>query len=163
MLAIIAAAIRRRPAQAVTLFLLAAVASGGAAAAPGYTVASSQSLAVASVADAHGNERLVGASGRLTGDPDLGHAFDQFTSTVHRELVLPGFPTTEDLRVTATVSEKQAPLAYREKVCDHLVIDGACPTAAGEVVIGAAQAESARVKVGDTIRRMVESDPPVAG
>lgn len=151
MLAIIVAAIRRRPAQAITLFLLAAIASGGAAAAPAYIVGSAQSMAVASVAGARGDERLVSATRRLSGDSDLGASFGDFTATMRRELVLPGFPTVGDVRVTVAMAEDPAVLAYREKVCDRLVIDGACPTAAGEVVIGAALA-STGVAAGDIIR-----------
>lgn len=158
MFVIIVAAIRRRPALAVTLFLLAAVASGGMAATPTYLVGSAQSMAAASVADARGDERLVNATRKLSGEASLGTAFRDFTATMRRELVLPGFPTVADVRVAATMSDKPVFLAYRDGACDRLVIEGACPTAAGEVVIGAALAATG-VRVGDTVRAAVGTDP----
>ncbi|MFC7483231.1 hypothetical protein ACFQX7_28995 [Luedemannella flava] len=127
------------------------------AATPAYMVGSAQSMAVASVADARGNERLVSATRQLPGDVDLGTAFGDFAATMRRELVLPGFPAVADVRVSATMSGKPVVLAYREKVCDRLVIEGACPAAAGEVAIGAALA-STGVRIGDTIRAAVVAE-----
>src|SRR5258705_2284948 len=86
MLGLVLATLWRRRAQTVLLLLLATVAAAGAATAPGYVVASLQSLAAASVSDPPVPDRIVTASTDtpigpgLTGD--LGALADKRPSTL---------------------------------------------------------------------------------
>jgi putative ABC transport system permease protein len=158
-------AIARRRAQAALLFLLALVAATGAAAAPGYIIASTQTLAESAVTNASSAERVISVDENLSWESASGPtplaasaAMDRFFGLVPQRLVLPGFSTVEDARIAGRVGGLEATLAYRQDACEHIVVEGACPRADGEVAVSLALAGAARLEVGDPVSF---SAPPV--
>jgi hypothetical protein len=156
MLGLVLGAIRRRRAQAVLLFLLAAVAATGAAAAPSYIVASTQALAESAVSYAIPGERVVSADGRLPFDADPSGGLGAFTNQVRAAMTLPGFESVADLRISGKVGEANTTLVYREDACPHLLLEGACPAATGEVAVNAALVAAAGLSVGQKVPLQIE-------
>ncbi|MGE5828954.1 MAG: hypothetical protein ACM30G_11425, partial [Micromonosporaceae bacterium] len=156
MLSLVLGAIRRRWAQAALLFLVAAVAATGAAAAPSYIVASTQALAESAVSYAIPGERVVSADGRAPLGADPSDQLDAFTNQVRAAMALPGFESVADLRISGKVGAANAALVYRDDACRHLLIEGACPAAPGEVAVNAALAAAAGLTVGQLVPLQVE-------
>jgi hypothetical protein len=156
MLGLVLGAIRRRRTQAALLFLLAAVAATGAAAAPGYIVASTQALAESAVSYAIPGERVVSADSRFPFEADPSGRLSAFTDRVRTAMALPGFEPVADVRISGKVGEANATLVYRDDACRHILLEGACPTAAGEVAVNAALAATTGLAVGAKIPLQVE-------
>jgi putative ABC transport system permease protein len=157
MLFLVLGALWRRRAQAVLLFVLAVVATAGAAAAPVYIVGSVQSLAASSVVGASTSERVVSADAHteLSGDPatDL----RTFRAQVGPDLSLPGFAETAAVGLDASFGERAGRIDYREDVCRHLTIEGACPSTANELVIPRSLAVALGVGPGGSVAPTVTS------
>src|SRR5262245_3113358 len=150
MFGLVVGALWRRRAQAALLFVLAVVATTGAAAAPVYIVGSIQSLAATALAGAPVPERVVAVDGHtdLSGDPAA--ALRSFHDQGSRELDLPGFTKTPSLGIQVSFDGGQgvAPagrIDYRDDLCEHVSIQGACPTAAREIVLSQTLAAQLRV------------------
>ncbi|WP_344131683.1 FtsX-like permease family protein, partial [Luedemannella flava] len=150
MFGLVWSALLARRAQAVWLLVLTVLAVAGAAAAPWYLESAVKSVAVADVAAATPRERIYLVNGALrVNDPNnspLTATRDQITGM----LALPGATVTIADRIdgTATFGKEQAaaPIAHREQVCEHLVIDGACPRGADQAIVS--ETVAARLGVG---------------
>ncbi len=138
------------------LFVLAVVATTGAAAAPVYIVGSVQSLAAAAVDDSPNNERVVAVDTRqaLSGNPTADLA--AFRDRIIHEMSLPGFTTTSGLGLLVSYGSVAGRVDYREGLCDHVMIDGACPTAAGEIVLQRVFASKLAVALGGQVSAKLE-------
>lgn len=178
MWSVIASALAVRRGQAVIVLLVAALASAATAAAPWYAVAATRQVAMDTLASAPAASGLISVSLRLRDAEALVDPTEDFRQTFHPD----GFTTvvgaTSPVRLAAsgaaTAGEDEpgdedaesgtasALLAYREDVCAHLVIQGDCPAAAGEVLIPAGLAEAEGIAIGDPIR-IVRSDQELAG
>jgi hypothetical protein len=155
MIGLIVAALRSRPASAVTLAILALVATAAAAAGPAYLYPVDQAVFAHAAAAATPAQRTVSLSaildrsnGELSG-PELGN--------VARALVgLPGFrevSASEFPVVGLSGPNDPDRLLYRQDACDHLIIvDGRCLAGAGETLVGEATARRLGLRPGATIR-----------
>ena len=162
MLRLVLATLWRRRAQSALLVVLAAVAATGAATAPGYVAASLQSLAAASVVDAAAGERVVEA----TNEEPIGDTLDRdlttFAQRVGRELDLTGFTSVSGAAMVAVLANELHQIAYRDDVCAHLAIDGACPRGPREVLLAEPFAARLGLAVGDTVALRGRTEiPPV--
>jgi putative ABC transport system permease protein len=151
MLGLVIATMWRRRTQSVLLLLLAVVASAGAAAAPGYVVASREALAVATVQDASVAERVVLAHAEQPVSPDPAGMLVTFADKVRDRIGLPDAAVVSGATMTGVVNGSIRTLAYRDDVCAHLVIQGACPRAAGELLVAEDLANQDGLRVGDRL------------
>src|SRR5262245_43082398 len=162
MLGLVFATMWRRRTQSALLLLLAAVASAGAAAAPGYVVASRRALAVATVQDAPVAERVVVAHADRAVSPDPAGALATFAGTVRDAFGVPDSTVVSGASMVGVLDGDIKTLAYRDDVCVHLVVQGACPRSAGELLIADDFAAQAGLRVGDRIGVRGRSEiPPV--
>ena len=127
MLGLVFATMWRRRTQSALLLLLAVVATAGAAAAPGYVAASRRALAVATVEDATVAERVVVAHADQRVSPDPAGALTTFTGSVRDALGLPDAAVVSGASMVGVLNGNIRTLAYRDDVCAHLVVQGACP------------------------------------
>jgi hypothetical protein len=164
MWAVVGSALAARRGQSIVVALVALLASAALAAAPWYAVAATQRVGVAAVAGTPVEARLITVSrGLATQDrtpPDpIGELRRQFA-----ELCRPDRSGCDPAAFTSTGggfasgsltradgASAEITLAYRERVCDHLVIAGACPAAPGEVVVSAATAAELGLAAGDSL------------
>lgn len=156
--------IRHRPGRSAVVALLAAVAVAAAVLAPGFSRAAQQSVLTDGLAStppvatgvtvgatgtagsaptAHeltGDARLM-VDGALTGLPALERVLGPAVAGVDTAVLVDG--GTEPVA---------ARLAYRDRLCEHLVVvAGECPLAAGEVLVSLRAAEDYDLAPGDTV------------
>jgi uncharacterized membrane protein len=151
MLRLVLATLWRRRAQTALLLLLATVAATGAATAPGYVTASLRALAAASVDDAPVPDRVVTVTNDAEVSDRIGADLTTLAGKATTAIGRPGFTTVPGAEMVAVVSNGLQRLAYRENVCDHVAIDGACPAGSGELLLPTALADRLGVGVGDTV------------
>jgi putative ABC transport system permease protein len=160
MLGVVLGAIRARRAQAATLFVLTALALIAATAAPWYVVAAARSVALADVAVAPASQRVVLVAGRVAPAPGV---VDQIESQAGAVFPIPGSDSTVSVRVPGRAvrggAESAVALAYRDKVCDHVAIAGACPSRPGEVLLSEQGAGALGAGIGDEIDFVVPGLP----
>jgi putative ABC transport system permease protein len=163
MLGLVFATMWRRRTQAVLLLLLAVVASAGAAAAPGYVVASRQALAVASIEDATVADRVVVARADRPVSQDQAAALATFAGDVRDVVNLPDAAVVSGASMVGVLNGQLRTLAYRDDVCTHLVVQGACPRSAGELLIADDFAARSGLRVGDRVGVRGRTEiPPVS-
>jgi putative ABC transport system permease protein len=163
MLGLTLATMWRRRTQTALLFLLASVAAAGAATAPGYVVASEQSLAVAAAADATVADRVVEAQADREISTDLTGRLSEFATRVRDAVGLPAATIISGATTVAVLDGELHTLAYRDDACVHLAIEGSCPQAAGELLIAVDLAAKQGLRVGDRIGIRGRNEiPPVA-
>src|SRR5688572_18422829 len=145
MLRLIMAGLRARLAPAVALVLLAALASGAAAVAPGYLVAALDRTVDAAVRTATLDQGVISAATVLRPTDDPRAALETPAATVRRALARPGLTFVSGWAMDGVVGRSAdaaaggpgapagppapATLIYREGMCEHLVVTGACPGA----------------------------------
>jgi len=129
--------------------------------APGYVVASLRALAAASVADTAPAGRVVEATTDGDIGPDFGAQLGRFADRATSELSLPGFSRVTGASMVAVVESQLFSLAYRDDVCTHLAIDGACPQRPLELLLPGPLAERLHLRVGDrvAVRGRTEAPP----
>lgn len=143
-------ALRARPGQSTILFLLATLALAAATAAPMYAAAAGRTVRLHELRAATGADRAISAWGPLPAA-----ALDRVDS-IRRQMgdAARGSGLTEiaglDLRGQLLPAAASVTLAARDGVCDHLVVTGRCPQAAGEAVVAPAVARA--LKMGDQLR-----------
>jgi hypothetical protein len=154
------AALRARRAPAVTLCLLTALAAAAAAAAPWYVLAAAEAVATRHVEAAPVSERVIEVRGEGPPGSSIVQSLDALNAEVDDRLGLLGFTATSGAWVGGFASngpdsepgrrQATAPLAYREQACEHVIVEGRCPSAAGEVMMSARTARFLKLKSGDT-------------
>jgi putative ABC transport system permease protein len=153
MWAVVGSALAARRGQAIVVALVALLASAALAAAPWYAVAATQQVGVAAVAGTPVDERLITVSlGLATHDPTPPDPVGE----LRRQFQPAGFTSIGGGDATGSLTRADGAsteinLAYREEVCGHLVITGACPTAPGELVVSAATAAELGLATGDQL------------
>jgi putative ABC transport system permease protein len=166
MWAVVGSALAARRGQTVIVALVALLAAAAVAAVPWYAVAAYQRVGVAAVAGTPVAERMITVSRRLeTGEPPPadpgGEVRSQLSPTgfapVASGVVQIGLRTS---RQPLGEPVAEANLAFREDLCGHVAVAGACPAAAGEVVVPAAFAERLGVAVGDEVTAVQLEDEP---
>src|SRR5690606_7796932 len=153
-------------------------ASAATAAAPWYAVAATRQVAMDTLASAPAASSLISVSLRLRDAEALVDPTEDLRPTFHPD----GFTTvvgaTSPVRLaasgTATAGGDEpgdedaesgtagALPGYREHVCAHLVVQGACPAAAGEALTPAGRAEAEGIAIGEPIR-IARSEQELAG
>lgn len=153
MLGLIFRALASRRAATWTLLVLTLLAAGAAAAAPQYVVTSMAELAQARAEAAPINQRLLTTQTRIPGNVLTADRVERFAETVTEALPLPGLTRIGGLQIPGTASgplgSTGSGLFYRDGVCDHLIIDGACPARPGEALVGRSTAAALGIEVGD--------------
>ena len=154
MLAVALAALRARRASGIALWLLAALVTAVAVGAPYYLLATLNRVVVTDVTSAPAEERLV----QMTrGAPLVGSApgaVDDAFTAMRESLALPDAPVVEGMRMSGSIGGAVAAdfaIASRDGVCDHVSVEGACPTGTGDVMVSRSLAGLMRVHVGDQI------------
>jgi hypothetical protein len=168
MFRIVRGALWARRAQAATILVLGALAVAVAAAAPWYVRVAARSVAVADVAEAAPAQLVVHASGSVEGPSttpvtdgaQLVHTIRGAAGAVAR---VEGAASIVSIRETGSMSTSagRVPLVlgYRDGVCDHLLVQGACPRAADEVLLSRRTADQIQAVAGDTITFVSTSVP----
>jgi putative ABC transport system permease protein len=155
MLALMLGALRSRGAQTVTVLVLAVLAVSATAAAPWYVLAADATATHATVQGAPSAQRVVSAKRDLTVSSNAQSALDDLHATVRNGFDAPGVVSylglAQDGRYLAPGVDLTLPLAYRDQVCQHVILSGDCPRAAGEALVSRRLAGPIGVRVGDPI------------
>ncbi|GID66116.1 hypothetical protein Acy02nite_39970 [Actinoplanes cyaneus] len=155
MFALVLGAVRTRTAQVLTILVLALLAAAVAVAGPWFAFAAAGRSAATDLAAADAAERVVSAQQAITTQGEPGPALEQFTARVREELRLPVTQPTGGLAMSMNLRQgaDDAPirLAYREGLCEHVRLDGPCPSAPGEGAISEETARRLGVARGTTL------------
>lgn len=148
-------AIVARRAQAAWLLVLTVLAVTSAAAAPWYLASAVDSVAAVDVAGATPKERVYVVGGTLQLITHDSSPLPAAKERVDELLKLPGTTVTVGEQVYGSAASgnltSSLPLAHREGVCDQLVIDGACPQGAGQVILSTSVAAKLGVTKGQKV------------
>ncbi|GIF48752.1 FtsX-like permease family protein [Asanoa ferruginea] len=169
---VIRGALRSRRAQAATVLVLTGLAVAVAAAAPWYVRAAERSVAVADVGGAQSSELVVRVAGRVEGATAPGgtvHSGAEVVDDVRQQaggvVKVPGAETTVSMResgaITSDLARVNLRLVYRDEMCDHLEVEGACPRAARELLLSRRTAQALQVGPGDEVDFTLSSLEPV--
>lgn len=151
MWAVVGHALAARRGQSVVTALVALLAATAVTVAPWYATAAARQAGVAAVETAPIGERLISTawepqSGAPT-PPDHAAAFGQTLASAFTSVsgaVAPAEARHGDVAVAVT-------LAYREAMCEHVTVTGACPAAPGEVALPGAMAGALGLEPGDEL------------
>lgn len=165
MIRIVLAALRRHPSQAVAVAVLAAIAAAIAAVVPAYLVGAAEVGTVAAVESASPRLRLVIAQKKDVAGTDVAGVLRSTADPVRAALDRPGLQTVASVRTSGTVrTDKDVDLArdiaYRDGVCEHLRITGACPKADREIMVSNRVAGDLGLDVGAQITFMANRGQP---
>lgn len=161
-------AVRGRRAQALTVLVLTGLAVGIATAAPWYVFASGEHLTEQFVAAATPAQRIfhltgvrpiVDAAGqREVAAEDLVRLAEAAVGTAHET------PITSLGYQGSSFFESSAAgwLLARDKSCEHVVVDGACPARPGEIMISRDLASRLNLGIGGRIVMTVEGGQGIA-
>ncbi|GAB2617521.1 hypothetical protein Aab01nite_30890 [Paractinoplanes abujensis] len=156
MFALIWGAVRTRTAQVLTVLVLIALAAAVAAAGPWFAHASINAAAAADVAAAPADQRTVSVRQIVKSNGDPRTAIEQVEASMQTQLPLPAADPVIGLQLPLTTDVGGIPaamgIAYRDDACEHLVLDGACPRARGEVAISSPAAQQLGLGRGDPLR-----------
>lgn len=163
-------ALAARRGQAVVVAVVALLASVAVSAAPWYAVAARQRVGVAEVAAAPVTDRLIsiGRPAEWVG-PGSSSGSERAMATARREFAPAGFTRINGGSVGAQIRRADpgkapvdAEVAYRDDLCDHVVVTGSCPSAAGEVAVPASLVDELGVRVGNRVRMTALGEKPLA-
>jgi putative ABC transport system permease protein len=155
---LVLAALRARRAQAVALFALTVLAALGASAAPWYLSWARTAVAEADVAGAPSSQRVVVVNGSAQQSDTS--PFPQLRERVASYLDVPDSVTTVGARMfvsarnadpAADVPATGLDVSSRDELCQHVRIEGACPTNPGDVILARDTAERLGVRAGDGV------------
>src|SRR5262245_10301469 len=131
MLGLVIGALIARRAQAVWLAVLATIAVAASSAAPWYHAAALASVTDADVTSAPAAQRTVLATRRVPVQDGTASPLPEAKRAAARLLDIPGSTVVTGAQFLGTLSHGTRNvgglLAYRDELCAHLHIDGACP------------------------------------
>jgi hypothetical protein len=157
MLSLVLSALRARRAQTLALFALTVLAALGGCAAPWFLGWSRDAVATADITSAPAVERVIHAGGPIrfgAGQPSPTKELRDIVSTA---LTIDGAQTVTGAQLYADMTKvgADAPagvyLGYRDDVCAHLSLRGACPQEIGDVAVSGATAERLHLALGDQV------------
>ncbi|NUT35680.1 MAG: hypothetical protein HOV79_21710, partial [Hamadaea sp.] len=157
MIRLVWSAIRSRRAQVASIWALTLLAVAAAAATPWYVEAAREQVAGRLLAAAPADQRLVTAASRQDRAGGALTAPQVLDRMLAATKLRPQAPALAEERTLGRASSPAAPtgqslaVARRDRVCDMSVVDGSCPDAAGEIMIGRVAAEGLRLRIGDTV------------
>ncbi|MEV4507469.1 FtsX-like permease family protein [Dactylosporangium sp. NPDC049525] len=155
MLLLVLDALRRRVAQGLAVAVLTALLCAVAAAGPQFAAAAVARAAAADVAAAPPAQRILTVHRGIPTGRDPAAALAGFRVSV--EQLLPARDGPPILGLTRPLTsitggfQRVAPVAYRDGVCEHLRITGACPTAAAEALLSRRAADTLGLRAGDRL------------
>ncbi|MEU4242804.1 FtsX-like permease family protein [Actinoplanes sp. NPDC026619] len=151
-------AVRRRTTQAALLTLLAALAAAAATAGVWYGLTVASRAAGAEVAARPAAQRVVTVHQQINSAGDPRASLDALAATTRGLLPLPGVTPILGVAHETLYTDRLhgyapsgMPVAYRDGLCEHARITGACPSTPDTVVISADASRRIGVKTGDTI------------
>jgi putative ABC transport system permease protein len=151
-------AVRRRTGQALLLAVLALLLAAAAVAGCWYGLAVASRSAGAVVSAAPAAQRVVSVQQPTDTNGDPRAALDAFGAQVRGLVTLPGAVPVTGLEQDATYADvlragqtSGLPVAYRDGLCGHVHLTGACPATAGEVAISADTARRLGLRAGDRL------------
>ncbi|NUT31640.1 MAG: hypothetical protein HOV79_01060 [Hamadaea sp.] len=155
-----------RRAQALTVLVLTALAVGTAAASPWYVFASAEQLVARSVAAAPPEQRVMLLSGTSTGGQQLRVPAAKVVAVAEQAIGPHHEPPVTGLLLVGTillpgVGPKGA-LVARDGACEHAVIEGSCPKAAGEVLLSSGAARALGIEIGGTYSMKIDNAAEIA-
>jgi putative ABC transport system permease protein len=165
--------IRYRAGRSFVVFILATLATTAAVLAPAYSRAAQESVLTDGLARASGDATsvTVGATGTSDGEPAAYTATDGIRLSMNQVLARqPALAARLDRPVAAVDTDAAvgplgqpltAKLAYRDQVCNHLQITGACPESPGQVVISQRMATGHNLAPGASVT--LHLGPPQGG
>jgi predicted lysophospholipase L1 biosynthesis ABC-type transport system permease subunit len=152
--------IKFRAGRSLLVLLLAAVSTAAAVVAAGYLRAAQQSVLTDGLRSAPAYATSVVVSDVGT-DASNAPAIDQAHLAINQalasrsalmaDLARPISAADTDSLLDSNGGKAMARLSYRESVCEHVRIDGDCPTGDDEVMISKRSAEELHLKVGDSV------------
>ncbi len=155
MLRVAISALKARRSQSAILVVLAALVTAAAVAAPFFVYASVEKLSALDVSAAPAAQREVTVSHAINLQTDAAGTLATEFASIPNVLRLPGFTGINSVRITTLVGPDSGPavgfMSYREGVCDHVAVQGGCPTAPGDAMISAATAAYAGVHLGSIL------------
>jgi hypothetical protein len=152
-----------RAGRSALVLLLTAIAVAAAVLAPGFSRAAQQSVLTGglSAAPAAATGLTVSATGAAVDAPAAHRPLPETRSVVATTLAgYPGLASVlaepiagvdTDTTVSGGSEPVAARLAYRDRVCEHLAITGACPTGPAEVLISDRTAADHQLAAGDPL------------
>jgi len=152
---LVLSAVRARRAQVLTLLVLTALATALAAAGPWYGLAAGRHAAATDVTSAPAGQRTLSVRRQVAVEGDPKGALDTLAGTARG--VLPVRDTTPTLGATQAMSVSRngigtsMPVAFRDGLCGHVRLDGACPAAAGDAALSRNAAQQLGLAVGDRL------------
>ncbi|HEY1484456.1 MAG TPA: FtsX-like permease family protein [Micromonosporaceae bacterium] len=161
MLEVVLAALRSRRSATIALFLLAALVTTGATAAPFTVAAATAAVTGVDARNAPTTQRMVllsepvdlqsiGIAGAADNTTGIATAAAQLDDA----LTLPGAISVDTVEADATAAPPltaNQEIAYRDDVCAHTTLTGACPSRTGEALVSRAYAAAVHVGIGDRI------------
>ena len=147
-------AMNARRAQGFAVLILCALAVGSAVAAPWYVLTATNRSTASEIATATPAERIVSVAEDAQISGDAGAALDRYyQSVVDKYDVTFGKPiegVTTLMDVSTNPTAVPLTMAYRDGVCEHVIVVGSCPTGLNQVMLNQATATQLGVKAGDT-------------
>ncbi|MBB5872104.1 hypothetical protein F4553_005538 [Allocatelliglobosispora scoriae] len=160
MIGLVWGAIWARRAQTATVLALTLLAVGAAAAAPWYVFATSEAVSARHVAAAPPAELLLRASAVRREGPTGPVDPAEVVAQIDESLGAPHLPPITGLTINSTLklgsTTVRPVLAARDRICDFAIVEGACATAPGEVMIGLSATDRFGLQIGDTIEVAAE-------
>ncbi|MEU0561451.1 FtsX-like permease family protein [Dactylosporangium sp. NPDC006015] len=160
MLLLVLDALRRRPAQWLAVAALTALLCAIAAAGPQFAAAATARAAAADVAAAPAAQRILTVHRGTPVGRDPQGALAEFRADVERLLdssTAPVLGLTRPLTSVTGGFKRVAPVAYRDGVCEHVRVSGACPAAAGEAMLSRRAADTLGLRAGDQVKMRTQS------
>lgn len=139
-------AIRWRRSQAVAVWALTLLAVAAAAATPWYALATQEALVRVRVASAVADQRVLSVTFRPERAAGV-QTVEQIGAAVDE--AMPGLPVerrfgqigVQGIVRLPTAGNTGITLAARDEVCEHSVVDGRCPAAVNEIMVGKSMAD----------------------
>jgi hypothetical protein len=162
MVRIILSALRARPAQAVAIGVLAALAAGLAAITPAYLAGAVEAGTAGAVEAAPASERVVTVRRAVSADT-ADSVVTSFAAAVRPSIertglqLVPGLLSGGRLAVpvrsdtTDRTIGVDATFAYREGMCNHVRITGACPSGDRDLMVSSGFAANHEIDLGASI------------
>ncbi|MFC4068842.1 ABC transporter permease [Actinoplanes subglobosus] len=164
MFALVFDAVRARTAQVLAIFVLTALAAGVAAAGPWYAYASATRAAEAQLSAATAAQRNVSIQTETSTQNDAAGALRRFA-----DLAAGGLSSSLDqpvrgiqlrLSVTRVDGEAVMAAAYRDDFCQHVRLDGPCPSTPFQIAVSNATAQNLGLETGDELTLLGQLSAP---
>ncbi|MEU8664655.1 FtsX-like permease family protein, partial [Actinoplanes philippinensis] len=164
MFALVFDAVRARTAQVLAIFVLTALASAVAAAGPWYAYASATRAAEAQLSAASAAQRNVSIQTEADIPGDAADALSRFAGLAAGELSRSLDEPVRGIRVRLSVTradgDANMAVAYRDGFCQHVRLDGPCPSAPLQIAVSTVTAQNLGLETGDKLTLLGRLNTP---